>query len=169
MQLLWDPGMSLEQYARAPAVCYPTIRRCPVCHANVNLIGHGFYHRNALPRANLSYRLAIKRFYCRVCHRTVSLLPWFLLPRFQYSVALIIDSLRRKRRAYRELLQHWRRRFLHNTNVILALLRDLGYNASLPRAPDEKAIRLLRTIENMGPAVFSALHHKCFRRSFMAR
>jgi hypothetical protein len=60
---------------------------------------------------------------------TVSLLPWFLLPRFQYSLALIIDSLRNKRAVYRQLLQQWRRRFWHNANAILALLRDLGFSA----------------------------------------
>jgi hypothetical protein len=98
----------------------------------------------------------------------VSLLPWFLLPRFQYSVSLIVDSIRHKRASCRELVQQWRRRFFLNTNAILAFLRDLGFNASLPRAPDQKAIRLLRTIENMGPTTFSQLYHKRFRRSFMA-
>ena len=91
-----------------------------------------------------------------------------LLPRFQYSLALIIDSLRSKRDICRQLLQQWRRRFWRNTNAMLAFLRDLGFNASLARAPDEKAIRLLREIENTAPTVFSSLYHKRFRRSFMA-
>ncbi len=168
MQLLWDPGMSLEQYARASTVSYPLMERCPICHRRVSLIGHGFYRRNGLPRPDSSARLAIKRFLCPICHKTVSLLPWFLLPRFQYSVALIVDSLRNKRAVYRQLLQHWHRRFRRNVNAMLALLRELGFNASLPRAPDEKAIRLLRTIENAAPTAFSQLYHKRFRRSFMA-
>ena len=168
MQLLWDPGMSLEQYAKAESICYPTIKRCPVCGARTKLTGHGFYHRNALPMPSLVLLLAIRRLFCGVCHKTVSLLPWFLLPRFQYSLALIIDSLRSKRDICRQLLQQWRRRFWRNTNAMLAFLRDLGFNASLPRAPDEKAIRLLRQIENTEPTVFSSLYHKRFRRSFMA-
>ncbi len=168
MQLLWDPGMSLEQYARASVVSYPSIERCPICRTRVTLIGHGFYRRNGLCRPDLSSRLSIRRLYCPACRRTVSLLPWFLLPRFQYSLALIIDSLRNKRAVCRQLLQQWRRRFWRNTNAMLAFLRDLGFSAWLPRAPDEKAIRLLRTIENMGPAMFSQLYHKRFRRSFMA-
>ena len=68
MQLLWDPGMSLEQYAKAESICYPTIKRCPVCGARTTLTGHGFYHRNALPMPSLVLLLAIRRLFCGVCH-----------------------------------------------------------------------------------------------------
>lgn len=168
MQLLWNPGMSLEQYAKTGEISYPTIEKCPMCGARKPLIGHGFYQRNAVPHVELAYRLRIRRLLCKVCHKTVSLLPWFLLPRFQYSLQLIFECLRNKARAYRQLRQHWWKRYQRNLNRTLAFFRSLGFNASLPRAPDKKAINLLRTTENLGLTRFSSLHHELFRRSFMA-
>ena len=168
MQRIFDPRVTVEQYATGVGIQYPVFDECPICGARAKLIGHGSYDRNALPSLSLVFLLAIKRLLCPVCHRTVSLLPWFLLPRYQYSLRLIIDALVNGRDGCRQLVQHWRRHFLRNVNAVLSFLRDLGYCASLPRAPDEKAIRLLRTIENMGPTIFSVLYHKRFRRSFMA-
>jgi hypothetical protein len=140
-----------------------------MCRAFVKLSGHGGYRRNVICDPDLAAHLVfIKRLRCPVCRKTASLLPWFLVPRFQCSLTLIIDSLREKKAVCRQQLQHWCKRFRRNTNVIMAFIRETDLTACLPRAPDNKAIELLRTIENQGSARFSALFHKRFRRSFMA-
>ena len=167
MQMLLDFGLTPSEYASGD-VEYPVISRCPMCGAEKRLIGHGYYFRSAVLRLYDHLRLKIKRLLCTLCRKTLSLLPWFVLPQFQYGLQFIIDSLLRRAPTYRQLLQQHRRRFVRNLNAIQAFLRDLGFNASLPRAPDEKAIKLLWTIENMGLAVFSALYQKRFHRSFMA-
>jgi len=74
----------------------------------------------------------VHRLLCRVCRRTVSLLPSFLLPHFQHTARFVVESLLGKVRSYRELLRfHWRR-FLANANRALAFLRDLGMRERLP-------------------------------------
>jgi hypothetical protein len=54
------------------------------------LIGHGFYERKALSQTQV-YVLRIKRWYCKACQRTVSLLPSFLL-RFRHYLLDVIQS-----------------------------------------------------------------------------
>jgi hypothetical protein len=54
------------------------------------LIGHGFYPRKALGLAQV-YVLRIKRWYCKACQRTVSLLPSFVL-RFRHYLLVVIQS-----------------------------------------------------------------------------
>jgi hypothetical protein len=54
------------------------------------LIGHGFYPRKALdPRR--TYPLLIRRWLCTTCHRTVAMLPSFLL-RFRHYLLAVIQA-----------------------------------------------------------------------------
>lgn len=52
---------------------------------------HGFYTRFALT-LTATYLIFIQRYYCPSCKRTVSLLPSFLAPSFQYTLACIFFS-----------------------------------------------------------------------------
>ena len=61
---------------------------CPKCGAQQSFIGHGFYQRKALD-ARQVYLIRVKRWYCTVCRRTLSLLPSFLLRFRQYGLAVI--------------------------------------------------------------------------------
>ncbi len=54
------------------------------------MIGHGFYPRKALGPVKV-HVLRIKRWHCKACHRTVSLLPSFLL-RFRHYLLVVIQS-----------------------------------------------------------------------------
>jgi transposase-like protein len=64
----------------------PTV--CPGCGAAEALIGHGFYVRLALD-ADHVFELRIKRWYCKSCQHTLSLLPSFLLCYRHYLLAVI--------------------------------------------------------------------------------
>lgn len=85
-----------EYYERGKENLFPDIYGCPYsdCPYQGRLRRHGFYPRNAL--TCLAYfRIFIQRYYCKLCKRTVSLLPTFLLPYFQYSLACIFFCLLR--------------------------------------------------------------------------
>jgi hypothetical protein len=83
-----------EYYARGKDNLFPDLFGCPNphCHYQGRLRRHGFYQRNVLSW-QFSAVIFIQRYFCPVCHHTVSLLPSFLAPRFQYSLACIFFTL----------------------------------------------------------------------------
>lgn len=169
MQILVDVHLSPEEYTRRyREVQWPVLEVCPVCGAHARLRGHGWYPRNALPSRKAELVVMVHRLLCPVCHRTVSLLPSFLLPFFQHTARFVVESLLGKLRSYRELIRfHWRR-FLENANRVLAFLRDHGVRERLPDGEKERAMKLLASIEASGVERFSMLYHRLSRRGFMA-
>jgi len=161
--------MSPQDYTqRFREVEWPILKACPICGAHAKLLGHGWYRRNALPTRETELVVMIHRLLCPACRKTVSLLPSFLLPFFQYTTRFVVKSLLGKAKSYRELLRfHWRR-FLETANGILAFLRDRGVRDRLPEDRKERAMKLLGSIENSGLEMFSMLFHKTNQRGFMA-
>ena len=63
--------------------------RCPLCGAVGSLRGHGYYPRK--PKGlGRDVKLWIKRWRCKVCRRTTSCLPCFVLP-FRHYVLVFIQ------------------------------------------------------------------------------
>jgi hypothetical protein len=60
--------------------------RCPQCGAKQPLTGHGFYCRTLVDLA-FDGVIRVCRYLCRICKRTVSLLPEFALPWLRFGVA----------------------------------------------------------------------------------
>jgi hypothetical protein len=54
------------------------------------MIGHGFYLRKALDQTQV-YLVWIKRWYCKACHHTLSVLPSFLL-QFRHYLLIVIQQ-----------------------------------------------------------------------------
>ncbi len=82
-------GPNVQDYAREFAhLTIPRPRCCPHCEALDRLIGHGSYPRNAVDPQH-STAIRVKRFFCPVCGKTVSVLPTFCLPRRHYQTATI--------------------------------------------------------------------------------
>jgi len=69
---------------------FPRPEVCPHCHAVNVFIGHGFYPRKPLSPTQV-YRIWIKRWLCKACRQTLSLLPSFLL-RFRHYLLDTIQS-----------------------------------------------------------------------------
>lgn len=89
MQILHPFAGSLEQYAEAisdPDRC--RLDHCPQCGAKQPLVGHGFYSRT-LVDAVFDGVIRVRRYLCRSCRRTVSLLPEFALPYLRFGVSVI--------------------------------------------------------------------------------
>ncbi len=61
---------------------------CPQCDAQHPLTGHGFYQRTLVDVA-FNGIIRVRRYLCRYCKRTVSLLPELALPWLRFSVSVI--------------------------------------------------------------------------------
>ena len=89
MQILHPFAGSVTQYAEEisdPGRYRPD--HCPQCEAQQPLTGHGCYHRTFADGA-FDDVIRVRRYLCRCCKRTVSLLPVFALPYLRFGVTVI--------------------------------------------------------------------------------
>ena len=89
MQILHPFTGSAQQYAAE--ISTPDRYRpehCPQCQARQPLIAHGFYRRT-LVDADFDGSIRVRRYLCRSCRRTVSLLPEFALPYLRFGITVI--------------------------------------------------------------------------------
>jgi len=90
MVIVTEFGCLVQEYVeRCSGWFFPRPNECPQCRIVDTLIGHGFYERKALSPTQV-YVLRIKRWYCKACQRTISLLPSFLL-RFRHYLLEVIE------------------------------------------------------------------------------
>ena len=61
---------------------------CPQCQAAHALTAHGFYRRTLVDRG-FDGPIRVRRYLCRCCKRTVSLLPQFALPYLRFGITVI--------------------------------------------------------------------------------
>ena len=90
MQILHPFSGSVQQYDQQ--LDDPNIHRpeqCPQCQAKQPLTAHGFYTRT-LADAVFDGMIRVRRYLCRACRRTVSLLPEFALPYLRSSITVIM-------------------------------------------------------------------------------
>ena len=89
MQILHPFTGSIQQYM--VEISNPDRYRpdhCPQCDAKHALTGHGFYRRT-LVDCHFDGTISVRRYICRLCKRTVSLLPEFALPWLRFSITVI--------------------------------------------------------------------------------
>lgn len=89
MQILHPFAGSVQQYFEA--ISDPDRHRpdhCPQCRAKEPLVGHGFYRRTLVDVA-FDGVIRVRRYLCRLCRRTVSLLPEFALPWMRFSLTVL--------------------------------------------------------------------------------
>ncbi|MGH9629879.1 MAG: DUF6431 domain-containing protein [Bryobacteraceae bacterium] len=89
MQILHPFAGSIQQYSEA--ISDPDRYRpdhCPQCEAKQPLTSHGFYRRTLVAPA-FDGVIRVRRYLCRLCKRTVSLLPEFALPWLRFSLTVI--------------------------------------------------------------------------------
>ena len=89
MQILHPFRGSIQQYGEeiSDANRYRPAG-CPQCQAQCPLIAHGFYCRT-LVDVVFDGVIRVRRYLCRLCKRTVSLLPDFALPYMRFSLSVI--------------------------------------------------------------------------------
>ncbi len=89
MQILHSFSGSIQEYEEEiadPRRYRPD--RCPQCQAAHELIAHGFYRRTLVDRT-FDGSIRVRRYLCRSCKRTVSLLPQFALPYLRFGITVI--------------------------------------------------------------------------------
>ena len=81
MQLIVEVPVDAEEYGSRgfqQSILAPTA--CPHCHVGAALQALGYYLRNVTGKKAVVLRLSIRRFRCRACGKTVSILPAFAQP-----------------------------------------------------------------------------------------
>lgn len=157
MQAIWAISQTILRDHCREEIPYPTFNHCPQCGHFVNLVRHGYYQRH-IPEEDRVWVLDICRYLCPDCGRTLSLLPWFLLPFFQHPRSTIFTALREHFRGRvetfisRQLQSFYARRFIRNLNAIVSSFRHKGFYEPLPGDIREKAIRLLGWLEYTSPS-----------------
>jgi transposase-like protein len=89
VQILHPFAGSIQQYFKE--ISDPNRYRpdhCPQCEAHRPLNAHGFYWRT-LVDAGFDGSIRVRRYLCRSCKRTVSLLPEFALPYLRFGITVI--------------------------------------------------------------------------------
>jgi hypothetical protein len=89
MQILHPFAGSIQQYFEE--ISDPDRYRphhCPQCDAKEPLVSHGFYRRT-LVDSGFEGVIPVRRYLCRLCKRTVSLLPGFALPWLRFGIGVI--------------------------------------------------------------------------------
>ena len=89
MQILHPFQGSVQQYLEqlADADRYRP-GHCPQCQAKHRLLAHGFYTRTIVD-STFDGVIRVRRYVCKTCQRTVSLLPEFALPYLRSSIGII--------------------------------------------------------------------------------
>ena len=89
LQILHPFRGSLQRYSEE--ISDPDRHRpdhCPQCEARHPLMAHGFYSRT-LVAADFDGSIRVRRYLCRLCQRTVSLLPEFAWPYLRFGISVI--------------------------------------------------------------------------------
>jgi hypothetical protein len=134
---------------------------CPQCQAAQGLTAHGFYRRT-LVDAGFDGSIRVRRYLCRFCRRTVSLLPQFALPYLRFSVTVMALFLMARLRDGHSLVaaaawaglpsmpyqrgQFWVRRFRKQAVALCAALAAL----TAPVAASSFIARALHMLEAIG-------------------
>ena len=154
MQRIFLTSVSPYEYARQGVDFeFPVPDSCPnpECLMPIAPKKHGFYERNCL---DFTYRgpILIRRYYCPYCGKTISYLPSFCLPYYQYSLAVIylvltkhiesdmsyswiLQQFKEKYQALQLEMQHiefYMSRFLMNLHAIQVGLRQVWPDMALP-------------------------------------
>lgn len=165
MQILHPTRGSIQQYLRdikeSSAAGRYRPDRCSLCRARACFLAHGFYYRT-LVHVKFDESIPVRRYLCRLCRRTVSLLPDFVLPYLRHSLVIIslflvsrLLAARSLREAARAALQpgmpyqrgqFWLRRFRKQAAGLCAALASM---TATVRAADF-VIRALQMLEAMG-------------------
>jgi hypothetical protein len=143
---------------------------CPQCQSKQPLTAHGFYSRT-LVDVNFDGLIRVRRYLCRCCKRTVSLLPEFALPYLRFGITVISLFLLARLIEGRTLIaaaalamlpgmpyqrgQFWVRRFQKQAERLCAALAALKAPSPAPNF----VVRALHLLQSIG---WTAAHRFLF-------
>jgi hypothetical protein len=172
MQILYPFSGSIQQYNEQRANHPHRPCSCALCGCRKPLRAHGYYWRT-VSDPGFDGRIRVHRYLCLACHRTISLLPEFVLPYVRFAITFIAAFLKARLFDHKTLKQsaaaagdsripyqrgqQWVRRFCGQASAIAAALAAL---TRPPEAPDFVA-RTLTILETTG---WVTAHHFLFER-----
>jgi len=187
VQILFDTEYSPQKYSNGAGQYPEAPSRCPHCNIPVKMHKHGFYKRYIIVIDYEGY-IRIRRYICRGCGRTVSMLPSFCIPRYQYGMIVIILALltatvsnstryagtkwpARPQTLTRRHIIYYRNRVMQNRKQI-----QLGLNLMSPGFIDLQQITgdtdwtrsFLKAVTQKKPPQFNSQYHSLLRKSFMS-
>ena len=172
MQIITQFFMSPQQYVNEfDSLQISRPEKCPSCGLPNAFHRHGRYWRNIITD-QYEERIPVARFCCKSCSLTVSVLPSFLLPRFQYSLACILTALNiifATSSSLTALQRFYRRRFYRNSNRIAMFFREQMWQEAIPADKKEKARKLVCMLTVPTVETISQRFHQQYKRHFMAR
>lgn len=134
---------------------------CPLCAGKKPLVAHGFYRRT-LVEEGFDGTLRVRRYLCRACWRTLSLLPVFILPYSRFGLGVVARFLKARLVEGRtlkasaqaaggvglsyQLGQQWIRRFRAQAARLAAALAAL----TRPAPAADFTARVLAMLERIG-------------------
>jgi len=95
VQILFRTEHSISEFSNKNPELFPAVPgSCPqkTCRVNIKMKKHGFYKRFFISKSFCGV-LYMRRYICPICGKTVSFMPSFCIPKFQYSGEDIIDML----------------------------------------------------------------------------
>ena len=172
MQIITQFSMSPQQYIiQFESLQISRPEKCPNCGVPNSFHGHGRYWRNVVTD-QYEERIPVARFCCKVCSLTVSMLPSFVLPYFQYSLAFILAALSvifLPSASLTALYRFYRCRFYLNLNRIEMFCREHGWFESISSDKKEKARKMVCMLTVPTAETFSQRFHQQYKLNFMAR
>jgi hypothetical protein len=162
MLIIHDFGLDIKMYAsKGKDNEFPMIHQCPNCSARRLLHRHGFYERNGLTEDEKELVVVICRLKCPSCKKTFSVIPDFLIPYYQNTLISVIYGIEQsltlqqgKKKASRQLLSFYKKRFMTYLTWIHSFFADLGEVFSVAGNQKDKAVSYLRKIRKFGESLF---------------
>lgn len=197
MQIFFTVKGNIQEYikmGRSYPFPVPPLRRChnKKCNKIVQYKKHGFYERHFIT-SFFSNKIIIRRYICPLCGHTISYLPSFCLPRFVYALEHIATSIHKsffcksslkkcleelmdKNDGFiisRQLLYHYKKRFVDNLKLIQIGFRQMNPTVELPDenlSEIERAKKLLVLIKDAPDRVhtFSQKFYEITNKPYLA-
>lgn len=172
MQIIHDFKITIKDYVqREKNNNFPQLSKCP--HCGDHLIKHGFYTRFIITQFN-TYLIFIRRYRCKYCNHTVSILPSFLLPHFQRSLNSIFKSIKayllgKIYTFYKRQVHFYCQRFINNIPGLISFFRIFNDSyLSFAKSKNKKATKLIKMISDSPVPTFSQRFFNHFNLCFMA-
>jgi transposase-like protein len=110
-----------EYSSRGKNNLFPDFYKCsnPKCSYQDRLWRNGFYRRNVI-WFDAIYTIFVQRYRCPVCGHTVSALPTFVLPYYQYALAVIFlcfQAISIMKMSYKQAAGHVHSRYLKEQHI----------------------------------------------------
>jgi len=172
MQLIHNFKISISEYEQnGQDNVFPKILHCPRCHDQ--LIQNGFYLRHPID-LDKQYTIFIKRYRCKHCGLSISILPSFLLPHFQRTLKEIFQCMydyyfMKKLILSRCQTLFYCRRFEKNIPGIISFFRSkINPFLKFVKKTKKKAIKLIKMIKSSPTPTFSRRYYDHLQKCFMA-